>query len=103
MVDAYEKSKKYNYNIISLNKVINDETELIDLILDEKEDTEDFKVDMRFISQKDQKFLSLFIDNEKLLTESEVGKRLGVSQQAISKRLKRIKNNYKTKKNYINK
>ena len=102
-VDAYEKSKKYNYNIISLNKVINDEIELIDLILDEKEDENDFKVDMRFISQKDQKFLSLFIDNEKLLTESEVGKRLGVSQQAISKRLKRIKNNYKTKKNYKNK
>ena len=42
------------------------------------------------LKEREIKFLLSFINNDKLLSEEEVAKKLGVSQQAINKRKKRI-------------
>jgi len=39
-------------------------------------------------------FLEKFIDNNSLLSESEVAKKLGISQQAVSKRRQKIRKKY---------
>lgn len=77
---------------ISLNLMINDEIEYIDLIKDE---TKNFKIfDENLLSKKDKKFLSLFLENNKILKGVEVASKLGITQQAVSIRLKRIREKY---------
>lgn len=77
---------------ISLNLMINDEIEYIDLIKDE---TKNFKIfDENLLSKKDKKFLSLFFENNKILKGVEVASKLGITQQAVSIRLKRIREKY---------
>ena len=74
---------------ISLNLMINDEIEYIDLIKDE---TKNFKIfDENLLSKKDKTFLSLFFENNKILKGVEVASKLGITQQAVSIRLKRIR------------
>lgn len=77
---------------ISLNLMINDEIEYIDLIKDE---TKNFKIfDENLLSKKDKKFLSLFLENNKILKGVEVASKLGITQQAVSIWLKRIREKY---------
>ena len=72
--------------------MINDEIEYIDLIKDE---TKNFKIfDENLLSKKDKKFLSLFLENNKILKGVEVASKLGITQQAVSIRLKRIREKY---------
>lgn len=47
--------------------------------------------------EDDLYFLKQFIENDRILTEKEVGERLGISQQAVNKRKKAIKEKYKNK------
>lgn len=64
----------------------------IDLIKDE---TKNFKIfDENLLSKKDKKFLSLFLENNKILKGVEVASKLGITQQAVSIRLKRIREKY---------
>ena len=77
---------------ISLNLMINDEIEYIDLIKDE---TKNFKIfDENLLSKKDKTFLSLFFENNTILKGVEVASKLGITQQAVSIRLKRIRKKY---------
>lgn len=50
------------------------------------------------ISDKEITFLKNFIDGQCILTEKEVGIKLGISQQAVHKRKKKIIEKYKNKK-----
>ncbi len=45
--------------------------------------------------KKDYEFLFNFIENDTLLTEQEVAKKLGITQQAVNKRKKKICKKYK--------
>lgn len=66
------------------------------------EDLEDYPdiisyEDIKFeLNQQEMAFLSLFIENNHLLTEKEVAKKLGISQQAVSKRKNKIIKKYKS-------
>ena len=96
------KRKVYSFNSqyrkeqlnkpISLNIMINDEIEYIDLINDEIKSFHKF--DESLLSKRDKKFLSLFFENDKILKGVEVANKLGVTQQAVSVRLKRIREKY---------
>ena len=50
------------------------------------------------MSDKEITFLKNFIDGQCILTEKEVGIKLGISQQAVNKRKKKIIEKYKNKK-----
>lgn len=51
----------------------------------------------RILSDEDVGFLKRFIRNGRVLSETEVGKQLGITQQAVNKRKKRIAVKYKIK------
>ncbi len=51
----------------------------------------------RMLSDEDVGFLKRFIRNGRVLSETEVGKQLGITQQAVNKRKKRIAVKYKIK------
>lgn len=51
------------------------------------------------MGDKEITFLKNFIDGQSILTEKEVGIKLGISQQAVHKRKKKIVEKYKNKKN----
>lgn len=44
---------------------------------------------------EEKKFLKMFIENNKLISEKTVGRKLGISQQAVNKRKKKITNKLK--------
>ena len=46
------------------------------------------------LSEEDRQFTSLFYDGKRILTGKEVAKKLGVTQQAVSSKLKRVKKRY---------
>ena len=90
LVDYYRKWVNIKKTIISLNERINNGDELIDLIPDKKDYPEYNKRQM-VLSDEENKFLDFFIEKNRILTEYELGQKLGVSQQAISKKLTKIK------------
>ena len=53
------------------------------------------KYDWSLIDTKDALFLSKCIKNNRLLTQVEIAEELNISQQAVSKRFKKIKEKYK--------
>lgn len=50
---------------------------------------------IKYLDVEEKAFLKLFVDKERILTQKEVGDILGISQQAISRKLKKIKEKYK--------
>ena len=46
------------------------------------------------LSEEDRQFTSLFYDGKRILTGKEVAQKLGVTQQAVSSKLKRVKKRY---------
>ncbi len=76
-----------------------DGEELIDKLMDPFFEHENNEIDYRLLSDKDMAFLNLFIDKGRTLTEKEVAKKLGVTQQAISSMLKRIAKRYRNELN----
>jgi RNA polymerase sigma factor (sigma-70 family) len=97
VIDFIRKYKiNFETKIISLNSVTeNDEEELLYKIIDKSSLINYQKNDYSLLSTKDIEFLDLFYVDNKKLTEKEVAKILGVSQQAVSKRLNKIKNKLK--------
>ena len=51
--------------------------------------------DKKLLSKNDLEFLDLFYVDDKVIKEKEVAKILNITPQAVSVRLKRIKNKYK--------
>ena len=84
VIDFIRKEKQEN--IISLNKLVDENTELLELI--KEKEIKDIKI---LYSSKDLEFLNNFIEENRILTQKEVAKKLCVSQQAVSKKLKKIK------------
>ena len=44
----------------------------------------------KILNQKEIDFLNLFYEKEKILTEQQVADKLGITQQAVNKRKKKI-------------
>lgn len=84
---------KENDDLISLNTIIADGIEIIDTISDINDKIENLNWN-DILSKEDGLFISLFYDGKRILTEKEVAKKLGVTQQAVSSRLKRVKKRY---------
>ena len=85
VIDFIRKEK--HENVISLNNLVDEKNELLDMIKDEK-----IKEKEITFSSKNLEFLNHFIENDRILTQKEVAKKLGISQQAVSKKIKKIKN-----------
>ncbi len=90
-----ENSNYFYYEIRILNVVEDSGLERIDRLVSLEHQKYDFE---RYgITEKDALFLKLFIDGNCILSQKEVAKKLGVSQQSISKRLKGLRKKYQTK------
>ena len=76
-----------------LNRFTEEGDEYIDLISDNSPKKINFE--KLGISKKDIEFLNLFIDGDKVYSQTEVAKMLGTSQQYISKRIREIRSKYK--------
>ena len=76
-----------------LNRETDEGDEYIDLIPDSTQNKISFE--KLGIAKKDIEFLNLFIDGDKVYSQTEVAKRLGTSQQYISKRIREIRDKYK--------
>lgn len=84
-INSYFRKQQENY----IFDVIDD--------LDQIEDYCEFKqtsfkklIEETSLSLKDKEFLSLFIENDKILTEQEVALKLKITQQAVNKRKNKI-------------
>lgn len=88
-------NKKGNFEYISLNLNITNEIELLDLISEEtaNDEIKNF-YDESLLSNNNQEFLNLFKVGDRIITEKEVAKKLNITQQAVSSRLKRLKKRY---------
>ncbi len=90
-----KRNKLKKIRFISLDIQVNECVDLIDLIpYQEPEDVTMF-YDESLLSKKDLEFLNLFYADNKILKIKEVAKILNVTPQAVSIRLKRLKNKYK--------
>lgn len=87
----------------TLNTYTLDGIELIDLVPNENNDNNEIKIfyDETLLSKEDKNFLDLFNNNGKIITEREVAKKLDITQQAVSSRLKRIRKRYKKRFNQV--
>lgn len=85
---------KENTENISLNTIVGDGIEMIDTIPDEKIDNRALIYIKDLLSDEDIKFLSNFYEGKRVLLEKEVAKKLGVTQQAVSSRFKRLRKRY---------
>lgn len=94
IIDYYRnyKSNLLN-NAISLNSYIYEDVELIETIEDKAYQKTDF-FDMYNFSEKELEFLKCFLENGKVLSEEKVAKKLGISQQAVNKKKKKIIKKY---------
>lgn len=85
---------KENTENISLNTIVGDGIEMIDTIPDEKKDNSALIYIKDLLSDEDIKFLSNFYEEKRVLLGKEVAKKLGVTQQAVSSRFKRLRKRY---------
>ena len=85
---------KENTENISLNTIVGDCIEMIDTIPDEKIDNRAPIYIKDLLSDEDIKFLSNFYEGKRVLLGKEVAKKLGVTQQAVSSRFKRLRKRY---------
>ncbi len=91
-----------NLKNISLNVVADDGEELIYKLIDKTSEIKNYEIDYSLLSNKDVKFLKFFFDGNRKLTEKEVAKKIGVTQQAVSSMLKRIRERYRKKLKRLN-
>lgn len=92
-------NKHLKESLYILNEQIDDGIEYIDLIVDYQSQNETMYFDINLLEKKDIAFLENFFENGILLKGTDVARKLGVTQQAVSIRLKRIKMKYVSKYN----
>ena len=85
---------KENAENISLNTIVANGIEMIDTILDIKIDNRELICRDDLLSDEDNIFLSNFYDGKRIISGKDVAKKLGVTQQAVSSRLKRLEKRY---------
>jgi len=91
IISFYRKQK----NNLSLNNYIEKNIEYIEIIKEEEE--HNFEFDWEIFELEDRKFLFECFNDERVLTQKEIAKKLNITQQAVSRRIKRIRNKYQTK------
>jgi len=79
---------------MSLNEIYEDDMELLDMVIDETTNIKEKPFEKYQMTIDEIVFLEKFIENNRLLSESEVAKKLGISQQAVSKRRQKIRKKY---------
>ena len=88
-VISYMKKYTASQNKIKLNDKTKDEMELLEFVPDYE--VKQVEYDYSKLTKKDLEFLNLFIENTRILTSTEVSKKLNISRQAVNKRKNRIK------------
>lgn len=78
-------------------RVIKKDKELLKS-LELSENIEEIEYNLSSLSKEDRLFLRLFIENDRLLSQKEVGNKLNITQQSVSKRISKIKEKVKNKK-----
>lgn len=92
----YRRRKKIKkLKLISLDMKVNEEVNLIDLIAYPEQDDENMFYDESLLTKRDLEFLNLFYVDDRILKKKELAEKMKVSPQAVSIRLKRIKNRYR--------
>ena len=95
-IDFYRTYKiNEEIKIISLNSMNDDNDDLLNNLIDPSTLPKSNFINSELLTIDDIAFLNLFLKNNKKITQSEVAEVLGTSQQAVSKRLKKIKNKLK--------
>ncbi len=85
---------KENNEIISLNTIILEGIEMINTISNDENDNREILHRKDLLSNDDLIFLSNFYDKKRILSGKEVANKLGITQQAVSSRLKRLRKRY---------
>lgn len=85
---------KENAENISLNTIVANGIEMIDTIPDDKIDNREIIYREDLLSDDDIMFLSNFYEGKIIIPGNEVARKLGVTQQAVSSRLKRLEKRY---------
>ena len=95
-IDFYRTYKiNEEIKIISLNSMNDDNDDLLNNLIDPSTLPKSNFINSELLTIDDIAFLNLFLKNNKKITQSEVAEVLGTSQQAVSKRLNKIKNKLK--------
>lgn len=85
---------KENAENISLNTIVANGIEMIDTIPDDKNDNREIIYREDLLSDDEIMFLSNFYEGKRIISGKDVAKKLGVTQQAVSSRLKRLEKRY---------
>lgn len=85
---------KENDDLISLNSLVSDGIELIEIIPDDRISDNKIFDKESLLSEEDKMFLSHFYDGKRIYSGKEVAKKLSVTQQAVSSKLKRVRKRY---------
>lgn len=95
-IDFYRTYKiKDEIKIISLNLMNDDNDELLNHIIDPSTLPKRDLMNYELLTSEDISFLNILYKDNIKLAQCEIAKMLGISQQAISKRLNKIKNKLK--------
>lgn len=95
-IDFYRTYKiKDEIKIISLNLMNDDNDELLNHIIDPSTLPKRDLMNYELLTSEDISFLNILYKDNIKLTQCEIAKMLGISQQAVSKRLNKIKNKLK--------
>ena len=94
MLKDYYKDKKriFNEQLISLSEEI-EGVELINNIADTSYDTNNQVLveAVNLLKKEDKEFINLYYLSGQVLSQKEVAEKLGITQQAVSKKFTRIK------------
>lgn len=95
-IDFLRKYRNHNdLEIISLNKTNLDNLEIIDTVIDNTEQDINTFINKYDFTNEEIKFILSFIEKGAILSEIRVAEKLGISQQAVNKRKKKIIKKYK--------
>lgn len=86
---------KYSKNKVSINKLSDLNDEGLDFIIDDSTIYKSTLLDNLNLNKSEISFINAFIERGQVLSEKEVGKKLGISQQCVNKRKKQIIEKYK--------
>lgn len=91
---------KKHLNKVSLNTIVEENIELIDLVKDNQKLFANINVLEDILKKEEIDFISSFIEGGRILTQKEVASKLGISQQLVSYRFNKIKKKLINKKNF---
>ena len=82
---------KKHLNKVSLNTIVEENIELIDLVKDNQKLFANINVLEDILKKEEIDFISSFIEGGRILTQKEAASKLGISQQLVSYRFNKIK------------